>query len=223
MLDPESRRRRYDAAFAELPAPFAFVDLDAMWANSDEMLARAAGKPIRIASKSLRCRALLRTILDRERGYRGLLAFTLPEALWLASEGFADLVVAYPTTDRRALRELAAVTDEQLAAEIRAAAAVVMARVDQLAAGGTWPIAGHDKATHATLRAAAEQLVALPADAAAVDVRAAVAPMLGLFWPASPAAMRPAHDAIEDLRQVAMHWWAQVRDARWVTDTGPAS
>jgi D-serine deaminase-like pyridoxal phosphate-dependent protein len=110
MLDPESRRRRYDTAFADVDAPFAFVDLDAMWENSASMLARAAGKPIRIASKSLRCRPLLRTILDREIGYRGLLAFTLPEALWLASEGFEEIVVAYPTADRGALRELAART-----------------------------------------------------------------------------------------------------------------
>ena len=33
-------------------------------------------------------------------GLRGALAFTLPEALWLAGEGFDDLVVAYPTVDR---------------------------------------------------------------------------------------------------------------------------
>jgi D-serine deaminase-like pyridoxal phosphate-dependent protein len=98
---------RYEAAFADLDPPFAFVDLDAMWSNSADMLRRAAGKPIRIASKSLRCRPLLRTILDREDGYRGLLCFTLPEALWLAEQGFEDLVVAYPTTDRAALRALA--------------------------------------------------------------------------------------------------------------------
>ncbi|HEY7075872.1 MAG TPA: amino acid deaminase/aldolase [Solirubrobacteraceae bacterium] len=111
-LAPESRRRRYDAAFADVDAPFAFVDLDALWENSASMLARAAGKPIRIASKSVRCRPLLRTILDREAGYRGLLAFTLPEALWLAAEGFEDIVVAYPTADRGALRALAARTAE---------------------------------------------------------------------------------------------------------------
>jgi D-serine deaminase-like pyridoxal phosphate-dependent protein len=111
-LDPEARRRRYDTAFADLDAPFAFVDLDALWLNSASMLARGGGKPIRIASKSLRCRPLLRTILDRETGYRGVLAFTLPEALWLASEGFRDVVVAYPTADRGALRELAARTAE---------------------------------------------------------------------------------------------------------------
>ena len=109
-LDHASRLRRYNAAFADLDAPFALVDLDAMWSNSAEMLGRAAGKPIRVASKSLRCRPLLRTILDREDGYRGLLTFTLPEALWLASEGFTDLVVAYPTVDRTALRTLASLT-----------------------------------------------------------------------------------------------------------------
>lgn len=107
MLGPAARLARYETAFADLDPPFAFVDLDAMWVNSAAMLRRAAGKPIRIASKSLRCRPLLRAILDREDGYRGLLTFTLPETLWLDDDGFTDLVVAYPTTDRRALRDLA--------------------------------------------------------------------------------------------------------------------
>lgn len=109
-LGPEQRLARYRSAFKDLDPPFAFVDLDAMWSNSADMLRRACGKPIRIASKSLRCRGLVRMILDREQGYRGQLCFTLPEALWLASEGFDDLLVAYPTTDRAALRELAALT-----------------------------------------------------------------------------------------------------------------
>jgi D-serine deaminase-like pyridoxal phosphate-dependent protein len=112
MLTPARRLERYATALAGIDAPLAFVDLDAMWSNSAGMLARSAGKPIRVASKSLRCRALLRTILDREAGYQGLLTFTLPETLWLAREGFGNLVVAYPTTDRAALRGLAALTAE---------------------------------------------------------------------------------------------------------------
>ncbi|HEV7493642.1 amino acid deaminase/aldolase [Baekduia sp.] len=112
MLSPAERLARYETAFAGIDAPFAFVDLEAMWSNSASMLARSAGKPIRVASKSLRCRALLRTILDRDAGYQGLLAFTLPEALWLARKGLGNLVVAYPTTDRGALRELGALTAE---------------------------------------------------------------------------------------------------------------
>lgn len=112
MLDAEARLRRYRSAFADLDAPFAFVDLDALWTNSSDMLARAGGKPIRVASKSLRCRPLTRTILDSDPGYRGILAFTLPEALWLTKHGFTDIVVAYPSTDRAALRALAALTAE---------------------------------------------------------------------------------------------------------------
>src|SRR4051812_31240337 len=99
-------RERLDRATAALDPPFALLDLDAFWANAEDMVRRAAGKPIRLASKSLRCRALQERTLARE-GFRGTLAFTLPEALWLASEGFDDLVVAYPTVDRAALRELA--------------------------------------------------------------------------------------------------------------------
>jgi D-serine deaminase-like pyridoxal phosphate-dependent protein len=112
MLTPTRRLERYEKAFAEIDAPFAFIDLDAMWSNSADMLRRSAGKPIRIASKSLRCRSLLRTILDRDTGYQGLLTFTLPEALWLASNEFTNLVVAYPSTDRGALRELGGLTAE---------------------------------------------------------------------------------------------------------------
>jgi D-serine deaminase-like pyridoxal phosphate-dependent protein len=98
---------RCEAIFAEVEAPFAFVDLDAMWANAAEMLGRAKGKPIRVASKSLRCRALLERILDSDKRFAGLMTFTLPETLWLAEQGFEDLLLAYPTANAEALRELA--------------------------------------------------------------------------------------------------------------------
>jgi D-serine deaminase-like pyridoxal phosphate-dependent protein len=109
-LSPADRHARYEVAFADLDPPFAFIDLEAMWSNSADLLRRAAGKPIRVASKSLRCRHLLRAILDRDDRYQGLLTYTLPETLWLAGQGFENLVVAYPSTDRRALRELASLT-----------------------------------------------------------------------------------------------------------------
>jgi D-serine deaminase-like pyridoxal phosphate-dependent protein len=97
---------RLERATANLDPPFALVDLDALWANADDMERRAGGKPIRLASKSVRCRALQERVLERP-GWEGTLAFTLPEALWLAAEGFDDLVVAYPTADRGALHTLA--------------------------------------------------------------------------------------------------------------------
>jgi D-serine deaminase-like pyridoxal phosphate-dependent protein len=97
----------FEQIFAEVEAPFAFVDLDAMWSNSDAMLARAGAKPIRVASKSLRCRTLLERIFARDKRYAGLMTFTLPETLWLAEQGFENLLLAYPTTDGGALEELA--------------------------------------------------------------------------------------------------------------------
>jgi D-serine deaminase-like pyridoxal phosphate-dependent protein len=95
-------QERLNAATADLDPPFAVVDLDAFDANAAELLRRAAGKPVRLASKSVRCRELARRA--HGAGLRGTLAFTLPEALWLKED---DVVVGYPTVDRAALRELA--------------------------------------------------------------------------------------------------------------------
>jgi D-serine deaminase-like pyridoxal phosphate-dependent protein len=102
---PEPDRARLDAATADLEPPFAVVDLDAFDANAADLLRRAGGKPLRLASKSVRCRALQDRALAA--GFRGQLCFTLPEALWLAGHGARDLLVAYPTADRTALRALA--------------------------------------------------------------------------------------------------------------------
>ena len=104
---PPQSHERYERIFAEVEAPFAFVDLEAMWANAEEMLGRAGGKPVRVASKSIRCRALLQAILGRDERFRGLMTYTLPETLWLAEQGFEDLLLAYPTADLAALEELA--------------------------------------------------------------------------------------------------------------------
>ncbi len=104
---------RLDAATKQLEAPLAVVDLDAFDRNAADLVRRAAGVPIRVASKSVRCRFLLERVLRRD-GFRGVMAYSLPEALWLASEwagtdlADVDLLVAYPTVDHTALRALAA-------------------------------------------------------------------------------------------------------------------
>jgi D-serine deaminase-like pyridoxal phosphate-dependent protein len=103
---------RLERATASLDPPFAVVDLDAFWANAADMERRASPKPIRLASKSVRCRALQQRVLARP-GFQGTLAYTLPEALWLAGHGFEESLVAYPTADRRALRELVRLTAER--------------------------------------------------------------------------------------------------------------
>ncbi|MDP9815471.1 alanine racemase [Spirilliplanes yamanashiensis] len=109
-------RDRLDRATAKLGSPAAVVDLDAFDANAAALAARAAGKPIRVAAKSVRCRALLARVLARP-GWAGVMAYTLPEAIWLVRTGVtADVLVAYPTADAVALGELAA--DAELAAAV---------------------------------------------------------------------------------------------------------
>ncbi|MFI6480047.1 amino acid deaminase/aldolase [Nonomuraea sp. NPDC050663] len=98
-------RQRYDRATAALEPPFAIVDLAALRANAADLVRRAAGKPIRVASKSIRSRSILERVLATE-GFQGIMAFTLPEALWLVEQGFTDVLVAYPTVDRTALQRL---------------------------------------------------------------------------------------------------------------------
>ncbi|MFD6069759.1 amino acid deaminase/aldolase [Amycolatopsis lurida] len=98
----------YDLATKDLDPPFAVVDLDAFDANGADLLRRAAGKPIRVVSKSVRCRYLLERVLARP-GFEGLMCYSLAEAVWHVEQGTSeDIVVAYPTADHGALRRLAA-------------------------------------------------------------------------------------------------------------------
>jgi D-serine deaminase-like pyridoxal phosphate-dependent protein len=79
-----TQRERFEVALGPRDAPLALIDLDALRANADDLVRRAGGKPVRLASKSVRVRAVLDQVLARA-GWRGLMTFTLPESLWLAS------------------------------------------------------------------------------------------------------------------------------------------
>lgn len=107
MALPRQTYAYYRQAFEGIEAPFAFVDLDAMWSNAESMLDLAAAKPIRIASKSIRSRPLIHRILESDDRFRGVMTFTLPETVWLSESGIEDLLLAYPTADRESLAQLA--------------------------------------------------------------------------------------------------------------------
>lgn len=105
---PLDGQGRCERATAHLDPPFALVDLDAFDANARDLVRRANGVPIRVVTKSLRCRHLVERVL-RHQGYRGIMCYSLAEALWLHGAGTSDdILVAYPTADRAALRALAA-------------------------------------------------------------------------------------------------------------------
>lgn len=93
-------------ATAHLDPPIGVLHRDALAWNAHDLQRRAAGTPIRVASKSVRVRGVLEAVLALP-GFHGVLAYTLPEAIWLARCGIEDVVVAYPSVHRSALRELA--------------------------------------------------------------------------------------------------------------------
>jgi len=97
---------RLSAATSGLPAPVAVVDLDVFDVNAFDILKRADGVPVRVASKSVRVRSLVERALGH--GFAGVMAYSLREALWLAGEGVNDVLMGYPTVDREALAALAA-------------------------------------------------------------------------------------------------------------------
>ncbi|MQA24819.1 MAG: amino acid deaminase/aldolase [Micromonosporaceae bacterium] len=101
-----SDQQRYDHATRGLDPPFAIVDLDAFRANAADLARRAGGTPIRVASKSVRCRELIVEAL-KQPGFSGVMGFTLPEAIWLARHGVDDVLLGYPVAHRAGIAELA--------------------------------------------------------------------------------------------------------------------
>jgi D-serine deaminase-like pyridoxal phosphate-dependent protein len=106
---------------ARLPA--AIVDLDALEANLATLLAALddTDLTLRIATKSIRCTAVLRHLVERGAPrVRGLMTFSAHETALLADLGFDDFLCAYPV----GRRDEAAVFGK-LAAEGRYAVAMV--------------------------------------------------------------------------------------------------
>lgn len=103
---PGQQHARLDAASHNLDAPVAVLDVHALSANAHDLMARAQGKPVRIASKSVRSVEVLKALLALD-GFAGVLAFSLDEAIMLVHMGVTDdVVVGYPTVASNALRNL---------------------------------------------------------------------------------------------------------------------
>lgn len=129
--------RRYRQAVKDQPLPLALVDLDAVDHNIAVLLAdvRARGKTLRLASKSVRCLALIRYIVEKGEGaVRGIMAYTVEEGAFLIEQRFDDALVAYPSVQPSDARILA-----RVAREGRATLAIVVdsqEHLDRLDAAG---------------------------------------------------------------------------------------
>lgn len=98
---------RISAATEHLEPPFAAVDAVALASNAADVVRRGSGVPVRVASKSVRCRAVLERVLGSDlsaaQGFRGIMAYSPHEAVWLAGLGAQDILMGYPTVDPGAL------------------------------------------------------------------------------------------------------------------------
>lgn len=97
----------YREIFAGRTMPFAYVDLDLLAINIAAVARRAGGKPVRVASKSIRSLPLLQRILAANDAMQGVMCFTAAEAVWLAEHGLDDLLVGYPTWHPAQVRAVA--------------------------------------------------------------------------------------------------------------------
>ena len=123
-LEPATYWSRMASATADLDTPFGVISVPALASNALDMLDRAAGKPIRVATKSVRVRGVIEAVLQLP-GYSGVLAYTLAEGLWLA-ESVTDVVVGYPTVDRASIRALGS------SAELASRVTIMVDSVEQL-------------------------------------------------------------------------------------------
>jgi D-serine deaminase-like pyridoxal phosphate-dependent protein len=100
----------YRQVFRGQRMPFAFVDLDLLDENIRQIAERAQGKRVRLASKSLRCVAMLRRILAADACFQGIMCYMAREAAYLAAQGFDDLLIGYPCWHRDDIAEVARAT-----------------------------------------------------------------------------------------------------------------
>jgi D-serine deaminase-like pyridoxal phosphate-dependent protein len=94
----------YSAAIQGRALPLAYIDMDLLDANAEALCQRAGPYPLRLATKSLRCVYILRYLLKRYPGFRGLMAYSAAEAALLAESGFNDILIAYPTMEARDIK-----------------------------------------------------------------------------------------------------------------------
>lgn len=96
----------YKSIFQNQSFPLAYIDMNMLDENIEAILKRAGKTKIRIASKSVRCTEILRYILDYNPQFEGLMTFTVKESLFLAEQGFDNLLLGYPCVNSSDIEQL---------------------------------------------------------------------------------------------------------------------
>jgi hypothetical protein len=95
----------YAAIFQGFQRPFAFVDLDLLEENLNALMKRAGKKKVRLATKSIRSKEILRLLLNSTDQCQGLMCYSVNELCQLAEDGFDDLLMGYPSMDAEVVKQ----------------------------------------------------------------------------------------------------------------------
>ena len=98
--------------FEQVPRPFAALYLPALQKNIVDIAKRAQNTPIRIATKSVRCRWVMHYTLQQNALYQGLMTYHPAETSWLAQNGLDNLLIGYPYTSENELITVAKLIKE---------------------------------------------------------------------------------------------------------------
>jgi D-serine deaminase-like pyridoxal phosphate-dependent protein len=97
--DSSQLLQRYRTALNGRRFPCLAVDLDHLESNANTLLQLSPRLPIRVASKSIRCVALLRHIAGFSERFQGIMAYSAAEAAFLAKNGFRNILMGYPSVE----------------------------------------------------------------------------------------------------------------------------
>ncbi len=89
----------YKDIFKGRKLPLAFINMDLLDENIRGILRRSGNIPVRIASKSIRCRYILDYIFRTDKRFQGIMSYSGSEAVFLSRHGFNDILVAYPVVN----------------------------------------------------------------------------------------------------------------------------
>lgn len=99
--------QNYVRALRDMSNPALFLDIEAFYKNLNWVISHSGNKKIRVATKSIRSVEILKKIQASHSVFQGHMTYTLEESLWLKSQGLKDILIGYPTTDRKSLIKLA--------------------------------------------------------------------------------------------------------------------
>ncbi|MCX8112348.1 MAG: alanine racemase [Bacteroidia bacterium] len=95
-MDWRESYERYTQALQGIARPLALLDEEVLYENAQRVLAYAGSLPVRIATKSIRCVAVLQRLFSYSERFQGMLCMSAREALYLAQAGLDDFFVGYP-------------------------------------------------------------------------------------------------------------------------------